>query len=64
MTTTPTTKFLSFSVELKHPLTSSPVDAVYLLAGEVESRVNPESRSLRQIEDNAHAIEVLRRDVQ
>ena len=53
----------SFSVELKHPSTSSLVGAVYLLVEEVESRVNLGSRSPRQIEDNAHVIEVLRRDV-
>jgi hypothetical protein len=52
----------SFSVELKHPSTTSLVDAVYPLVEEVESRVNPGSRSLRQIEDNAHVIEGLRKD--
>jgi len=34
------------------------------LAEEVESPINPGSRSLRQIEDNAHVIEVLLKDVQ
>ena len=50
-------------MELKHPSTSSLVDAVYLLVEEVESQVNLGLTCLRQIEDNAHAIEVPQKDV-